>query len=149
MHDRNKFWFQKADAWLVLNRQMYTPGPERDREQLKKARDKFVHLVNHDEDTASHWHGLAMSMEMLDYPRDKYLEMLEQAYLRAPRQVHIAQWLAMELYQKKDADYFAQVAQPLLMDLTDEDEYQQIKDMLVEMRGGEKKKTTTLAQKDG
>ncbi|WP_069948669.1 hypothetical protein [Microbulbifer aggregans] len=150
MQERNKFWFQKADAWLVLNRQMYTPGADRDQEQLKKARDKFVHLVNNDEETASHWYGLAMSMEMLDYPREKYLEMLEQAYLRAPRQVHIAQWLAMELYEKKDAEYFAQVAQPLLMDLTDEDQYRQIKDMLVEMRGTDKqKKITTLAQKEG
>ncbi|GAA5526106.1 hypothetical protein Maes01_02700 [Microbulbifer aestuariivivens] len=131
---RDNVWFQRVDAWLQLNRQMYTAGEARDREQLKAARDKFVQLVNKDEQTASHWYGLAVSMEMLAYPRDEYLEMLEQAYLRAPRQVHIAQWLAMELYQKQDADYFARVAQPLLMDLNDEEEYRQIKDMLAELQ---------------
>lgn len=134
MSERNKFWYQNADAWLGLNREMLKSGPERDRKQLKKARDKFVFLVNNDSDNASHWYGLAMSMEMLDYPRKKYTEMLEQAYLRAPRQVEISQWLAMELYKQKDAEYFARVAQPLLMELTNKDEYQQMKMMLAELK---------------
>lgn len=73
-------------------------------------------------------------MEMMGYSPDQYPEMLEQAYLRAPRQVHIADWLAPELYAKTGAEYFASVEQPLLMELTDENEYQQIKSMLAEMQ---------------
>lgn len=153
--DRNKFWYQNVDAWLALNREVSTPGPQRDPVALKKARDKFVFLVNNDSGTASHWYGLAMSMEMLDYPREKYMEMLEQAYLRAPRQVHIAQWLAMELYQQKDAEYFARVAKPLLLELSSEEEYQQMKAMLADLqpqaekskREKEEEERTLLAQK--
>ncbi|WP_308365322.1 MULTISPECIES: hypothetical protein [unclassified Microbulbifer] len=132
--ERNKFWYQSADAWLGVNREMFKPGPARDRQRLEKARDKFKFLVNNESDNASHWYGLAMAMEMLDYPREKYTQMLEQAYLRAPRQVEISQWLAMELYEQKDAEYFAQVAQPLLLELTNEDEYQQMKMMLAELK---------------
>lgn len=132
--DRDRIWYQKADAWLKLNRQVQVPNTARDRQALKQARDKFTVLVNNDSETASHWFGLAMVMEMLDYPKEKYLEMLEQAYLRAPRQVHIAQWLARELYDKKDVEYFARVAQPLLLDLGSEEEYQQMKAMLAELQ---------------
>ena len=150
---RNKFWYQSVDAWTGLTRQIHTPGEARDRAALKKARDEFVFLVNNDSDNASHWYGLAMSMEMLDYPREKYLEMLEQAYLRAPRQVHIAQWLAQELYEQKDAEYFARVAQPLLMEINSEDEYQRIKSMLAEMQSQQESEEsgtvpTQLAQKE-
>lgn len=149
--DRNKFWYQKTDAWLNLNRQINLPGEARDRKSLKRARDKFVYLVNNDADTASHWFGLAMSMEMLDYPREKYVEMLEQAYLRAPRQQHIAQWLARELYEQKDAEYFTRVAQPLLLEMSSEEEYQQMKMMLAELQPNSKpkeKKGTRLAQNE-
>ncbi|MFC4878532.1 hypothetical protein [Microbulbifer halophilus] len=150
--DRNKFWYQNVDAWLHLNRQISKPGAQRDPAELKKVRDKFVFLINNDEDTASHWYGLAMSMEMLDYPRDKYVEMLEQAYHRAPRQIHIAQWLATELYQQKDAEYFARVAKPLLLEVPSEEEYQQIKAMLADLQSQDKEKeqeedNTVLAQK--
>ncbi|UHQ57042.1 hypothetical protein [Microbulbifer sp. YPW16] len=153
LQDRSQFRYQNVDAWLGLTRQANTPGAERDREELKKVRDKFVYLVNNDEDTASHWYGLAMSMQMLDYPQEKYLEMLEQAYLRAPRQVHIAQWLAQELYNKRDAEYFARVAQPLLMELDDEEQHQQMKLMLAEMKaeqepGVKARVNKTLASKE-
>ena len=150
--DRNKFWYQTVDAWLGLTRQINTPKQERDRAELKKARDKFVFLVNNDSGVASNWYGLAMSMQMLGYPRDKYVDMLEQAYLRAPRQVHIAQWLAQELYKQKDAEYFARVAQPLLLELSSQDEYDQMKAMLKEMQAKPKSKDkapTQLAQKEG
>ncbi|WP_250461201.1 hypothetical protein [Microbulbifer litoralis] len=139
VQDRSKFWYQNVDAWLGLNRQVSTPGAQRDPAELKKVRDKFVFLVNNDPKTASHWYGLAMSMEMLDYPRNKYLEMLEQAYHRAPRQIHIAQWLATELYRKKDVEYFTRVAKPLLMELSNEEEYQQMKAMLADLQPGDKK----------
>lgn len=152
--ERSKFRYQHVDAWLGLTRQANSPGPQRDREELKKVRDKFVFLVNNDEDTASHWYGLAMTMEMLDYPQEKYLEMLEQAYLRAPRQVHIAQWMAQELYDRRDAEYFARVAQPLLMELDDKEQYQQMKLMLAEMKaerepGVKARVDKTLASKPG
>jgi len=152
MADRSKYWYLKTDAWLNLNRQINLPGEVRDRENLEKARDKFVFLVNNDSDTATHWFGLAMSMEMLGYPREKYVEMLEQAYLRAPREMHIAQWLARELYEQKDAEYFARVAQPLLLELGSEEEYQQMKMMLAELQPKAKRKDkeqTRLAQKEG
>ena len=151
--NRNKFWYQSVEAGLDLSRQASKPDPERNRAELKKARDKFVFLVNNDSDNASHWYGLAMSMEMLGYPREKYVDMLEQAYLRAPRQVHIAQWLATELYAQKDAEYFARVAKPLMMDLASEDEYQQMKGMLADLQPKaeqkrEAKSHTKLAKKE-
>ncbi|MEX2963508.1 hypothetical protein [Microbulbifer sp. TYP-18] len=131
---RKQFWYQGVDAWLELTRQIHTPEKSRDRESLKRARDEFVYLVNNDSDNASHWYGLALAMDMLGYPRDKYVEMLEQAYFRAPRQIYIAEWLARELYEKKDAEYFTTVAQPLLLELKDEESHRQIKAMLAEMR---------------
>ncbi|MCX2801197.1 collagenase [Microbulbifer thermotolerans] len=131
---RDTLWYKKVDAWLSLNGQVMLPNNSRDREQLQKARKQFVFLVNNDAETASHWFGLAMTMEMLGYPREKYVEMLEQAYLRAPRQVHIAQWLARELYMQKDAEYFTQVAQPLLLEMGSEEEYKEIKMMLAELQ---------------
>ncbi|WP_234995012.1 hypothetical protein [Microbulbifer donghaiensis] len=149
---RSEIWYKNVQAWLGLNRQVNRPGEARSRDDLKKVRDQFVYLVNNDSDTASHWFGLAMSMEMLDYPRDKYVEMLEQAYLRAPRQVHIAQWLARELYEQKDAEFFAHVAQPLMLELDDEEEYEQMKTMLAELQANPKTKgkaQTTLARNEG
>ncbi|WP_244506201.1 collagenase [Microbulbifer marinus] len=149
---RDEIWYKNVDAWLGLNRQVNRPGDARSRDELKKVRDQFVFLVNNDSDTASHWYGLAMSMEMLDYPREKYVEMLEQAYLRAPRQVHIAQWLARELYEQQDAEFFAHVAQPLMLELESEEEFEQMKAMLAEMQGQKKstdKARTTLARKEG
>ncbi|WP_323846555.1 hypothetical protein [Microbulbifer magnicolonia] len=149
---RDEIWYQTADAWLGLNRQVGLPGEARDRDALKKVRDEFVFLVNNDADTASHWFGLAMAMEMLDYPRDKYVEMLEQAYLRAPREAHIAQWLAQELYEQKDAEFFARVAKPLMLELDNEEEFEQMKTMLAELQGDPKpveKTQTKLARKEG
>ncbi|WP_227718068.1 hypothetical protein [Microbulbifer sp. Q7] len=132
--DRNQFWYQKAQAWLWLNREITTMGAGRDKAALKGARDKFVQLVNSQSDEAMNWYGLAISMQMLGYPKAQYVEMLEQAYRRAPRELHIAQWLAQELYERKDAQYFAEVAQPLMLELTDEAEYNQMKNMLAEMK---------------
>ncbi|MFC6633371.1 hypothetical protein [Microbulbifer taiwanensis] len=137
---RGEFWYQNTEAWLGLNRQVNLPGEARDRAYLKRVRDKFVFLVNNDSDTASNWFGLAMTMEMLGYPRDKYVEMLEQAYLRAPREAHIAQWLAHELYEQKDAEFFARVAKPLMLEMESEDEYQQMKLMLAELQPKPKSK---------
>ena len=132
--DRNNFWYQKAQAWLWLNREISSFGGDRSKEMLKKARDQFVNLVNNHADQAMNWYGLAITMEMLGYPKKQYVEMLEQAYLRAPRELHIAQWMAQELYNQKDAEYFAQVAQPLMLELTSEAEYNQMKNMLAELK---------------
>ena len=132
--DRSNFWYQKAQAWLWLNREIGSMGGDRSNEALKGARDKFVKLVNNQSKEAMNWYGLAISMQMLGYPKKQYVEMLEQAYLRAPRELHIAQWMAQELYERKDADYFAEVAQPLMLELTDEAEYNQMKNMLAELK---------------
>ncbi|WGL15048.1 hypothetical protein PVT68_09670 [Microbulbifer bruguierae] len=129
-----EFWFQNAQAWLWLNREIGSMGSDRSKTMLKEARNKFVNLVNNQSDQAMNWYGLAITMQMLGYPKAQYVEMLEQAYLRAPREVHIAQWMARELYEKKDADYFAEVAQPLLLELTSEAEYNQMKTMLAELK---------------
>ncbi|WOX07090.1 hypothetical protein [Microbulbifer pacificus] len=132
--DRNQFWYQKAQAWLWLNREIGTLGGDRNKVALKKARDQFVQLVNNQAGEAMNWYGLAITMEMLGYPKKQYVDMLEQAYLRAPREVHIAQWMAKELYERKDASYFAQVAQPLMLELTSEVEYNEMKNMLAELK---------------
>lgn len=132
--ERNHFWYQKAQAWLWLNREIGTLGGNRNKNALKKARDKFVQLVNNQSSEAMNWYGLAITMEMLGYPKKQYVDMLEQAYLRAPRELHIAQWMAKELYDRKDATYFAQVAQPLMLELTSEDEYNEMKNMLAELK---------------
>ncbi len=132
--DREHFWYQKAQAWLWLNREISTMGGDRSKEMLKGARDKFVKLVNNQSSEAMNWYGLAITMQMMGYPKKQYVEMLEQAYLRAPRELHIAQWMAQELYDRKDAEYFAEVAQPLMLELTNEAEYNQMKMMLAEMK---------------
>ncbi|MFV8781002.1 hypothetical protein ACNKU7_01150 [Microbulbifer sp. SA54] len=132
--DRKSFWYQKAEGWLWLNREMGNFGEDRNKAALKKARDTFVNLVNNQSEQAMHWYGLALTMEMLGYPKKQYTEMLEQAYLRAPREQHIAQWMAQELYNQKDAEYFAQVAQPLMLEMTNEAEYNQMKMMLAELK---------------
>ncbi|WHI51562.1 hypothetical protein P3339_01645 [Microbulbifer sp. MLAF003] len=124
-----------AHAWLTVNQQATVPNHARDLRSLKKSREEFKYLVDKEPENASHWFGLAMAMEMLGYPREEYLEKLEQAYIRAPRELHIAQWLAEELYQQKDAEYFAKVAKPLMFELPDEDENKQIKMRLAELQG--------------
>ena len=132
--DQDSLWYKKAQAWLWLNREINHFGEDRNKTALKKARDKFVHLVNNQPEQAMNWYGLAITLEMLGYPQKRYMEMLEQAYLRAPRELHIAQWMAQELYNQKDAEYFAQVAQPLMLELTNEAEYNQMKMMLAELK---------------
>lgn len=132
--DREIYAYQKAQAWLWLNREIGQFGDDRDESMVKKARDQFVKLVNNHADQAMNWYGLAISMQMLGYAKQQYTDMLEQAYLRAPRELHIAQWMARELYEQKKADYFAQVAQPLLLEMTSEVEYNQMKTMLAELK---------------
>ncbi|WP_201276881.1 hypothetical protein [Microbulbifer sp. ALW1] len=132
--DRDNAWYKKAQAWLWLNREINTMGRDRSKTLLKKARDQFVELVNTRAEEAMNWYGLAITLEMLGYPKKQYTDMLEQAYLRAPRELHIAQWWAQELYNRKDAEYFAQVAQPLMLELTSEAEYNQMKMMLAELK---------------
>ncbi|WP_444915291.1 hypothetical protein [Microbulbifer sp. TRSA007] len=133
--DRGQLWYLSAHAWLTVNQQAVAPGIKRDLRSLKMAREEFDFLVKEEPKNASHWFGLAMAMEMLDYPREEYLEKLEQAYKRAPRELHIAQWLAEELYQKKDAEYFARVAKPLMFELPDEEQNKEIKMRLAELKG--------------
>ncbi len=134
-NDRQQPWYLSAHAWLTVNQQAMMPNKVRDLHSLKRASDEFTYLVDKEPQKASHWFGLAMTMEMLDFPREKYLEILEKAYQRAPRELHIAQWLAEELYQKKDAEYYTRVAKPLIFEIPDEFENQQIKMRLAELQG--------------
>jgi len=46
--------------------------------------------------------------------------------------------MAQELYNQKDADYFAEVAQPLMLEMTNEAEYNQMKMMLAELSPNKK-----------
>ncbi|QFT56707.1 hypothetical protein [Microbulbifer sp. THAF38] len=133
--DRQQPWYLNAHAWLTVNQQATVPNDARDLRSLKRAREEFDYLVKREPKNASHWFGLAMAMEMLGYPREEYLAKLEEAYNRAPRELHIAQWLAEELYQQKNAEYFARVAKPLMFELPDEEQNREIKMRLAELQG--------------
>ncbi|MBB3062426.1 hypothetical protein [Microbulbifer rhizosphaerae] len=84
-------------------------------------------------DLSAHWFGLAIAMQKLGYLRGEYLEMLEQAYLRVPREREIAWWYAHELYLDRDAESFAFVARPLLMQTSGQKFREQLQSMLVDL----------------
>ncbi|WP_444910177.1 hypothetical protein [Microbulbifer sp. TRSA005] len=81
-------------------------------------RDEYIKLVNSHDDVPVYWYELAIAMQVLGYPRESYLEMLEQAYLRAPRHTGIAWWYAHELYISREKEYFSQVVSPLMVQLS-------------------------------
>ncbi len=135
---RESIWFRSPWAWLQLYRQLHRKTQQRDKAVLRDIRDQFVYLVNNNDTGATHWYGLALAMKMLGYPREKYTEMLEQAYFRAPRETAIAFELAVELYRLNDADYFAEVATPLLMDLDGRPEAERLQRMLAELEVSDK-----------
>lgn len=132
--ERNKPWYQKVQAWLWLSRELGKPMDRRDRQALTNAHGSFKRLANREEGAAIHWYGLALTMEALEYPREQYTEMLEQAYRRAPRDRQVAQWLARELYAQRNAEYFEQVARPLMLELDGTETYHEMKGMLAEMQ---------------
>ncbi|WP_444943237.1 hypothetical protein ACJJIK_15260 [Microbulbifer sp. ZKSA006] len=105
--------------------------------KLKSIRDHYIQLVNSNGDVAAYWYELAITMQVLGYPRHKYLEMLEQAYLRTPRNAEIAWWYALELYLNRDRDRFAKVSQPLLMQITQEGLLADLQSMADELAQGE------------
>lgn len=127
-----ELWYRSADAWLWMSREQQK-GAESDPGRLAAVRDKFVSLVNDNDEVAAHWYGLAIAMQKLGYPREQYVEMLEQAYLRAPRERGIAWWYAHELYLDRDAESFAFVARPLLMQTSGQEFREQLQSMLADL----------------
>lgn len=105
--------------------------------KLKSIRDMYVQLVNANGEVPAYWHELAITMQVLGYPRQKYLKMLEQAYLRAPRELGITWWFALEQYLNRDHERFAKVSQPLMMQITQEESRAQLQSMLIELGQGE------------
>ncbi|MBB3062432.1 hypothetical protein [Microbulbifer rhizosphaerae] len=127
-----EFWYRSAEAWLWLRRELQK-GTESDLKQMAAVRDKFVSLINDNDEVAAHWYGLAIAMQKLGHLRGEYLEMLEQAYLRAPREGEIAWWYAHELYLDRDAESFAFVARPLLMQTSGQEFREQLQSMLADL----------------
>lgn len=125
-------WYQSAEASLWLEGQL-VKGVRSDPEQLEAVRDRFAALIEANDEVPAYWRGLAVAMQKLGYPRGEYLKILEQAYLRAPREVGIAWWYAHELYLDRDAEIFARVAHPLLMQITEEQPRAQLQAMLAEL----------------
>lgn len=130
---RDGIWFRSSQSWLRLYRHLDRETETSDKDVLKSVRDQFVYLVNNDDERATHWYGLALSMKTLGYPPEKYTEMLEQAYFRAPRETTIALELAKALYRQKNTDYFTEVATPLLMDLDGRPEAERLRRMFAEL----------------
>ncbi|MGL6159517.1 hypothetical protein, partial [Microbulbifer sp.] len=128
-------WFQHSEAALWLKREL-AKGIQSDPERLAATRDRFVELVNADEQVPAYWHGLAIAMQKLGYPRHQYLEMLEQAYVRAPRNTGIAWWYAYELYFDRNSKMFSRVARPLLMQITADRPRARLQSMLADLQSG-------------
>ncbi|WP_143729936.1 hypothetical protein [Microbulbifer sp. GL-2] len=129
-------WYLEAQAKNELyaaleEEEVINPG------KLKKIRDQYVQLVNAGGEVPAYWHELAITMQVLGYPRQKYMEILKQAYLRAPRETGIAWWYAMELYLNRDRDLFANVSQPLFMQISKEEPRAQLQSMLIDLGKGE------------
>ncbi|QFT52966.1 hypothetical protein [Microbulbifer sp. THAF38] len=110
-------WYLEATAMVALHEAL-DQEKEINVPEFKKIRDSYVELVNAEGDVPAYWHELAITMQVLGYPRPKYVNMLEQAYLRAPRDINIAWWYAHELYLNRDVERFSRVSQPLLMQIT-------------------------------
>ncbi|WP_444917222.1 hypothetical protein [Microbulbifer sp. JMSA003] len=130
-HSKN--WFIEVQARASLSEEM-AAGPAISMDRLSDIRDQYIRLIELDDSIAAYWHGLAISMQVLGSPRSSYLEMLEQAYLRAPRDLDIAWWYAHELYIERDKDYFAEVSRPLLMQITNQDSQESLRAMLRELQ---------------
>ncbi|WP_444895601.1 hypothetical protein [Microbulbifer sp. SSSA005] len=125
-------WYLEAQAKNDLSAALAEegfPNPG----NMKRIRDKYVQLVNASGEVPAYWHELAITMQVLGYPRQKYTEILEQAYLRAPRETGIAWWYVLELYLDRDKDLFVKVSQPLFMQITEEGSRAQLQSMLDEL----------------
>jgi len=132
---RGEPWYRSAEASLWLQREL-AKGAKSDPRKMAAVRDRFVALVNTDDQVPAYWHSLAIAMQKLGEPRDKYLEILAQAYRLAPREVGIAWWYALELYLDRDPEGFASVAHPLLMQITQEKPRAQLRSMLADLQPG-------------
>ncbi|MEX2963343.1 hypothetical protein [Microbulbifer sp. TYP-18] len=129
---RRESWYLEADAKISLTEALAKNG-ELDVNEIASLRDQYVHLVNTQEHIPAYWHELAITMQLLGYPREQYLEMLEQAYWRAPRDINIAWWFVRELYVSRDKKLFPYVAHPLLMQIYNKKSRAYLKSMIREI----------------
>ncbi|WP_444926321.1 hypothetical protein ACJJI4_20730 [Microbulbifer sp. TRSA002] len=127
-----EIWYLEARAKNDLSAALAEVGFPEPR-KMKRIRDKYIQLINANGQVPAYWHELAITMQVLGYPRQKYTEMLEQAYLRAPRETGIAWWYALELYLDRDRGFFTKVSQPLFMQIAEEDSRAQLQSMLDEL----------------
>ncbi len=132
---RGEQWYQSAEASLWLQREL-AKGVKSNPRQVAAVRDRFVALINADDQVPAYWYSLAIAMQKLGESRDEYLEILAQAYRLAPREVGIAWWYALELYLDRDPEGFASVAHPLLMQITQEKPRAQLQSMLADLQPG-------------
>ncbi|WP_445365010.1 hypothetical protein ACJJJB_12745 [Microbulbifer sp. ANSA001] len=110
-------WFLEAKARVGLVEEL-SKAENINLTVVADIRDEYIKLINSHDDVPVYWYELAVAMQVLGYPRESYFEMLEQAYLRAPRHTGIAWWYAHELYISRDREYFSQVVGPLMVQLS-------------------------------
>ncbi|WP_444920568.1 hypothetical protein ACJJID_17515 [Microbulbifer sp. CnH-101-G] len=126
---QDEIWYLEATAMVALYEAL-DKEKEINVPEFKKIRDSYVELVNAEGGVPAYWHELAITMQVLGYPRPKYVNMLEQAYLRAPRDINIAWWYAHELYLNRDVERFSRVSQPLLMQITRSESREHLESMI-------------------
>ncbi|MCO1334897.1 DUF1570 domain-containing protein [Microbulbifer sp. OS29] len=141
-------WYLEASTKAALSTQL-ARSEDIDPAKFKNIRDHYVELINSNGDVPAYWYELAITMQVLGYPRQKYTEMLEQAYLRAPRDPDIAWWYAHELYLNRDRELFSLVTQPLLMQATNQESRVNLQSMAKEIEQAEGTSADWLANSSG
>ncbi|WP_444945908.1 hypothetical protein ACJJIP_20675 [Microbulbifer sp. VTAC004] len=136
-------WYLEASAKTALT-EMLDQSAEINVKELKYIRDQYIELVNANGNVPAYWHGLAITMQVLGYSRSEYVKILQQAYLRAPRNPQISWWYANELYLNRNREEFPLVVQPLLMQTADQQLRANLKMMVIEI-GQEKELPAELA----
>ncbi|GAB2892334.1 hypothetical protein GCM10027180_23070 [Microbulbifer echini] len=146
--NRDETSYLEAAAMVFLYEAL-AAGKMDDVQKFKKIRDAYVTLVNTKGDVPAYWHELAITMQVLGYPRSQYVKILEQAYLRAPRDINIAWWYAHELYLSRDTEMFIRVTQPLLMQITSLESREHLSSMMVELQPAGRPQVEQGAAKNG
>lgn len=134
-------WYLEAQAEIALA-QTLAKEDEIDLKAMSNIHDQYVQLVNTQEHVPAYWHKLAITMQLLEYPRRQYLEMLEQAYLRAPRDKDIAWWFVHELYVNRNRDLLY-VARPLLQQISNQKSRVHLESMIREIEQEQEPITTS------
>ncbi|MFS1526222.1 DUF1570 domain-containing protein [Microbulbifer sp. 2304DJ12-6] len=139
--NHQEIWYLEAHAEIALA-QALAKEEELDLNAISNIRDEYVQLVNTQDEVSAYWHKLAITMQLLGYPRTQYLEMLEQAYLRAPRDRDIAWWFAHELYVSRNRDLL-NVARPLLIQISNQESRMHLESMVREIEQEQEPITTS------